>query len=135
MDAKEKIIVIGAGFAGLASACVLAKEGYQVTILEKNDQPGGRARIWEKDGFKFDMGPSWYWMPDVFENFFALFGKKPSDYYDLKRLDPGYRIYYGKNELMDVPAAMAELETMFENIEPGSSMHLREFLEQAAYKY
>ncbi|MFD0763900.1 phytoene desaturase family protein [Mucilaginibacter lutimaris] len=135
MDAKRKIIVIGAGFAGLASACVLAKEGYQVTILEKNDQPGGRARVWEKDGFKFDMGPSWYWMPDVFENFFAIFGKKPSDYYDLKRLDPGYRVYYGKDDILDVPANMQELEKLFEETEPGSSIGLRKFLEQAAYKY
>jgi phytoene desaturase len=74
MGIDKHIIVIGAGFAGLASACVMAKAGYKVTVLEKNDQPGGRARVWEKDGFKFDMGPSWYWMPDVFENFFALFG-------------------------------------------------------------
>ncbi|GAB2974913.1 phytoene desaturase family protein [Mucilaginibacter puniceus] len=135
MDNLKHIVVIGSGFAGLSAACVLAKEGYKVTVLEKNSQPGGRASVWETDGFKFDMGPSWYWMPDVFENFFALFGKKPADYYHLKRLDPGYRIYYGKDDLMDVPADMAELEQMFENNEPGSSAHLREFLEQAAYKY
>ncbi|MGY4539720.1 phytoene desaturase [Mucilaginibacter sp. UYNi724] len=135
MDAKKQIIVIGAGFAGLASACVLAKEGYKVTVLEKNDQPGGRARIWEKGGFKFDMGPSWYWMPDVFENFFAIFGKKPSDFYDLKRLDPGYRVYYGKDDVLDVPANMGKLEKLFNEIEPGSSSGLRKFLAQAAYKY
>jgi phytoene desaturase len=132
---SKHIIVIGAGFAGLSAACVLAKEGYQVTILEKNDQPGGRARIWEQDGFKFDMGPSWYWMPDVFENFFALFGKKPADYYQLVRLDPGYRVYFSRDEVMDVPANMNELETLFESIEPGSSIGLKEFLKQAAYKY
>ena len=131
----KQIIVIGAGFAGLASACVLAKEGYAVTILEKNSQAGGRARVWEKDGFKFDMGPSWYWMPDVFENFFALFDKKPSDFYNLKRLDPGYRVYYGKDDALDVPADMTELEVLFESVEPGSSKGLRTFLEQAAYKY
>lgn len=135
MNSLKHIVVIGSGFAGLSAACVLAKEGYKVTILEKNNQPGGRASVWETNGFKFDMGPSWYWMPDVFENFFALFGKKLSDYYDLKRLDPGYRIYYGKNDLMDVPAAMDKLEEMFESIEPGSSAHLHQFLEQAAYKY
>jgi phytoene desaturase len=135
MDSNKHIIVIGAGFAGLASACLLAKEGYKVTVLEKNDQPGGRARVWEKDGFKFDMGPSWYWMPDVFENFFALFGKKPSDFYELKRLDPGYRVYYGKDDVLDVPAEMGALQMLFEEIEPGSSKGLQIFLEQAAYKY
>ena len=81
------------------------------------------------------MGPSWYWMPDVFENFFALFGKKPSDFYNLKRLDPGYRIYYGKDDILDIPADMGELERLFDRIEPGSSKGLRKFLQQAAYKY
>ncbi|MFC0515336.1 phytoene desaturase family protein [Mucilaginibacter angelicae] len=135
MGSNKHIIVIGSGFAGLSAACVLAKEGYKVTILEKNDQPGGRARVWEQAGFRFDMGPSWYWMPDVFENFFALFGKKIADYYQLKRLDPGYRVYYSKNEILDVPADLAALETLFEQTEPGSSPALREFLAQAAYKY
>ncbi|UEG53870.1 phytoene desaturase [Mucilaginibacter daejeonensis] len=132
---QNKVIVIGAGFAGLAAATLLAKEGHEVIILEKNDQPGGRARVWEKDGFVFDMGPSWYWMPDVFEQYFGLFGKKPSDYYELTRLDPGYRIWYGANDLMDVPAGMPELEAMFEQHEPGSAARLREFLAQAKYKY
>lgn len=135
MNNPKKIIVIGAGFAGLSAAALLAKEGYAVTILEKNDQPGGRARVWEKDGFRFDMGPSWYWMPDVFENYFALFGKKPSDFYTLKRLDPGYRVYYGQDDLLDVPADPEQLKLMFEQIEPGSSKKLTEFLKQAEYKY
>ncbi|MDB5111330.1 MAG: phytoene dehydrogenase [Mucilaginibacter sp.] len=135
MNNNKHIVVIGSGFAGLSAACVLAKEGFKVTVLEKNDQAGGRARVWEKDGFRFDMGPSWYWMPDVFENFFALFGKKPGDYYELKRLDPGYRIYYSQDELLDIPADLSKLEALFENIEPGSSAGLRKFLNQAAYKY
>jgi phytoene desaturase len=135
MDNSKHIIVIGAGFAGLAAACVLAKAGFKVTVLEKNDQAGGRARVWEKDGFKFDMGPSWYWMPDVFENFFALFGKKPQDYYELKRLDPAYRVYFNQDEQVNIPANMAELEALFEKIEPGSSKKLQEFLAQAKYKY
>ncbi len=135
MNKSKHVIVIGAGFAGLSAACVLAKAGFKVTVLEKNDQPGGRARVWEQDGFKFDMGPSWYWMPDVFENFFALFGKKPQDFYELKRLDPAYRVYFDKDETVDVPASMTELETLFEGIEPGSSNKLREFLAQARYKY
>ncbi|RKR81653.1 phytoene desaturase [Mucilaginibacter gracilis] len=135
MNNPQNIIVIGAGFAGLSAASVLAKEGHKVTILEKNDQPGGRARVWEKDGFKFDMGPSWYWMPDVFENYFALFDKKVTDYYQLTRLDPGYRIYYGDNDEMDVPAGMQQLEQLFDSIEPGSSAGLKQFLIQAKYKY
>ncbi|GAA4325709.1 phytoene desaturase family protein [Mucilaginibacter gynuensis] len=132
---NKHIVVIGSGFAGLSAACVLAKQGHKVTVLEKNDQPGGRARIWEQNGFRFDMGPSWYWMPDVFENFFALFGKKPADYYSLKRLDPGYRVYFGKDDVLNVPADMAAIETVFEQLEPGSSKALREFLSQAEYKY
>ncbi|MEO0895024.1 MAG: phytoene desaturase family protein [Bacteroidota bacterium] len=136
MNAKKKIVVIGSGFAGLASAALLGKEGYDVTIVEKNDQPGGRARQWQKDGFTFDMGPSWYWMPDVFDEYFALFGKKVSDYYNLVRLNPSYRVYFGKDEgYVDIPASMAELEDLFESIEPGAKQNLREFLKQAAYKY
>ncbi len=135
MNKSKSVIVIGAGFAGMAAATLLAKAGCRVTLLEKNDQPGGRARIWEKNGFKFDMGPSWYWMPDVFENYFALFNKKPSDFYHLKRLDPGYRIYYGRNDMLDVPAGIQQLEAMFDRIEPGSSRQLQNFLSQAEYKY
>ncbi len=81
-----KVAVIGSGFAGISTACFLAKDGYDVTIYEKNNQVGGRARVFETQGFKFDMGPSWYWMPDVFEKFFESFGKKASDYYDLVRI-------------------------------------------------
>ncbi|WP_158827119.1 phytoene desaturase family protein [Mucilaginibacter lacusdianchii] len=135
MNKKQQVIVIGAGFSGLAAATILAKEGHQVTILEKNDQPGGRARIWQQDGFTFDMGPSWYWMPDVFENYFALFGKKPSDFYQLERLDPGYRVYYGKDDVLDVPASLDDLKQLFEQQEPGSSAGLQKFLDQAEYKY
>jgi phytoene desaturase len=135
MGKPQHIVVIGSGFAGLSAACVLAKEGYKVTLLEKNKQPGGRAGVWQQDGFTFDMGPSWYWMPDVFENFFAMFGKQPSDYYELKRLDPGYRIYFGKDDLLDVPKDRLELYKVFEDIEPGSSKQLDQFLKQAEYKY
>jgi phytoene desaturase len=135
MQHKKQIHIIGSGFAGLAAAAVLAKKGYQVSVLEKNDQPGGRARIWETEGFKFDMGPSWYWMPDVFENYFELFGKKVSDFYDLKRLNPGYRVYFSDTEWIEIPSNMQELEAIFEKYEPGSTAGLREFMAQAAYKY
>ena len=135
MGKKKQVIVIGAGFAGLTAAALLGQAGYQVKVLEKNEQAGGRARKWSKDGFTFDMGPSWYWMPEVFEEFFQLFGKSVSDYYELKRLDPSYRVYFGKEDFMDIPADMEALETLFERYEAGSTANLREFLRQAAYKY
>ena len=132
---SKKVIVIGSGFAGLASACCLAKKGYDVTILEKNSIAGGRARKFEEEGFVFDMGPSWYWMPDVFEDFFELFGKKSSDYYDLVRLDPSYQVIFDKKEFMQVPAKWDELLAMFESYEPGSAKKLEKFLAEAEYKY
>jgi phytoene desaturase len=135
MTDRKKIVIIGAGFAGLSAASLLAKAGHQVTVLEKHDQPGGRARVWEKDGFRFDMGPSWYWMPDVFENYFALFGKTASDFYELKRLDPSYRVYFSKNDSVDMPASITDLEVLFEQIETGSSNSLKHFLPDAAVKY
>ena len=130
----KKVIVIGSGFAGLSAAACLAQKGFDVTVLEKNDLLGGRARQWITEGFTFDMGPSWYWMPDVFEEYFALFGKKVGDYYDLHRLDPGYRIWF-KHDFVNIPANMKELEALFESYEQGSSEKLREFLTQAKYKY
>lgn len=135
MEQQKKVVVIGAGFAGLSAATRLATQGYDVTIVEKNSQAGGRARVFEEKGFKFDMGPSWYWMPDIFESYFAEFGKKPSDYYDLKRLDPSYKVVFGQDEFVDLPADMKELESLFESIEKGSSTRLQEFLAQAKYKY
>ena len=131
----KKVIVIGSGFAGLSSAACLAQKGFDVTVLEKNDSLGGRARQWITEGFTFDMGPSWYWMPDVFEEYFSLFGKKVSDYYHLHRLDPGYRVCFGEDDFVDIPASMEELEALFESYEEGSSVKLREFLAQAKYKY
>lgn len=131
----KKVIVIGAGFSGLAAASCLAKEGYQVTLLEKNDVPGGRARKFEAEGFTFDMGPSWYWMPDIFEKYFALFGKKVEDYYELVRLDPAYKIIFGQGEELAVPANMEELKQLFEEYEEGSGANLEKFLKEAQYKY
>lgn len=131
----KRVVVIGAGFAGLAAACCLAKAGHNVTILEKNSVPGGRARQYTADGFVFDMGPSWYWMPDVFEQFFNHFGKKTADYYQLKRLDPSYSIFFSQDDVMQVPAGMDELFALFERYEPGSSRSLKKFLDEAQYKY
>jgi phytoene desaturase len=130
----KNAIIIGSGFAGMSAACFMAKTGWNVTVLEKHDQPGGRARRLNIDGFSFDMGPSWYWMPDIFERFFSKFNKKVSDYYELIRLDPSYTIYWN-DELTDIPADYASLKKLFESIEPGSAGKLDTFLKEAAYKY
>lgn len=135
MNKKPHVTVIGAGFAGLAAAALLAKNGCDVTVIEKHNMAGGRARSWEKDGFTFDMGPSWYWMPDVFENYYNLFRKTTSDFYKLERLSPSYRIYFGKEDTLDVPATLEALYQLFESLEPGSSKNLDSFLAQAKYKY
>ena len=132
---KKKVIVIGAGFSGLSTATELADKGYEVTIVEKNEQAGGRARVFQEKGFTFDMGPSWYWMPDIFDNYFARFGKKTPDYYTLKRLDPSYSVILSDEEVVDMPANYDELRELFESIEPGAANALDRFLDQAAYKY
>lgn len=130
----KKVVVIGSGFAGMSAACFMAKAGWDVTVLEKNEMPGGRARQLKEEGFTFDMGPSWYWMPDVFERFFNCFGKKVADYYHLQRLDPSYRVYW--NDIpMDIPANYTALKNLFESLEPGSGTALDKFMEEAAYKY
>ncbi len=131
----KRVLVIGAGFAGLAAATSLADKGYDVTILEKNSTPGGRARVFEANGFVFDMGPSWYWMPDVFETYFARFGRKPADYYNLVRLDPSYTVIFGPGDAVDLPVGVKNLQALFDTIEPGSGPKLAEFLRQASYKY
>jgi len=131
----KNAIVIGAGFSGLSCATYLAKNGYQVRIIEKHNMPGGRARVYQNKGFTFDMGPSWYWMPDVFERFFNDFGYSANDFYELKRLDPSYRIFYGKDDFLDVPAGKEKMIHLFESIEKGSGEKLHRFLEDAEYKY
>ncbi len=133
MDRKSAI-VIGSGFAGLSAASFMAKEGWEVRVVEKNLTPGGRARQLKENGFAFDMGPSFYWMPDIFESYFGKFGKKVSDYYSLCRLDPSYRIYWA-DSFTDWPADFEELKKVFESLEPGSSDKLEKYLRGAAYKY
>jgi len=130
-----KIGIIGSGFAGLSAAAILAKNGFDINLYEKNKEIGGRARTFEKEGFVFDMGPSWYWMPDVFEKYYNLFGKTTSDFYDLKKLDPGFAVIYGNNDVFDIPADFEELCAMFESIESGSGSKLRKFMVEAEYKY
>jgi len=132
---KNKVVIIGSGFSSLAASCYLAKSGYHVTVLEKNSIVGGRARVLKRDGFKFDMGPSWYWMPDVFESFFADFDKKPSDYYSLEKLNPAYKVYFGENDAISIPDTLQDIYKIFEDTEPGSSKYLKEFINSAKFNY
>ena len=132
---SKKVIIIGSGISSLSAACFLGREGYDVTIIEKNDSIGGRARKFQADGFTFDMGPSWYWMPEVFENFYKQFGHTSSDFYKLKRLDPSYRVFWNDDTYTDVPSNLEELKNWFERNEKGSSDKLVQFLKDAETKY
>ena len=132
---KKNVSVIGSGFASISAACYLAKAGYQVNVFEKNAQLGGRARQFVNQGFKFDMGPTWYWMPDVFERFFGDFGKKPSDYYQLERLGPAYRVYFGQDDFIDISDDLNEIKETFEKIEPNAAKALTKFLRKAEKNY
>lgn len=131
---KKKVVIIGSGFSSLSAASYLAKEGFEVSVFEKNESLGGRARIKKINGFTFDMGPSWYWMPDVFERFFKDFGKEVNDYYQLQRLDPSYQVIW-KDSVDNIPADMEELITYFESYEKGSGEKLNQFLAEAKDKY
>lgn len=130
-----KIIVIGAGYSGLSISALLARDGHQVTLLEKHEQVGGRARMIHEQGYAFDMGPSWYMMPEVFEDFFAKFGKKPSDYYELTQLDPHYRIFFAGQETIDLVPDLEKNLDLFEKIEPGSSKRFQAYLARAKRLY
>lgn len=130
-----KISIIGSGFSGLSAACFAARDGHEVTVFEKNSVIGGRARTYTEQGFTFDMGPSWYWMPDIFDNFFGQFGKKTEDYYQLRKLDPGFQIIFDGNELLQIPAEPAALYQRFEETEAGSAKALQKFLKEAQFKY
>ena len=131
---SSSVIIVGSGFAGLSAASFMAKAGWKVTVIEKNSTPGGRAQQLNEKGFSFDMGPSWYWMPDVFESYFEKFGKKVPDYYSLKRLDPSYRVYWN-DSFTDVPADYNAFKKMVDEFEPGASEQLEKYLKEAAYKY
>jgi phytoene desaturase len=132
---RKDIKIIGSGFSALAASCYLAKLGNKVTIYEKNSTIGGRARQLKRDGFTFDIGPTWYWMPDVFERFFNDFGKKPSDYYELIKLSPAYQVYFGVNEFVTIADNLPEIITTFESIEKGSGEKLKSFMREAQSNY
>jgi phytoene desaturase len=131
---KKSIQIIGSGFSSLSAACYLAKSGYKVSIFEKNNKVGGRAGQLKKEGFTFDIGPSWYWMPDVFDRFFNDFGKKTSDYYIIDKLDPAYRIFF-EDEVMTIGDSLEKICLEFERIEKGSGVKLKKFIEKAQENY
>ncbi|HPQ99740.1 MAG TPA: FAD-dependent oxidoreductase, partial [Saprospiraceae bacterium] len=131
----NKTVVIGAGLAGMACAALLAKSGHSVQLIEKHDTVGGRNRKWTHQGFQFDMGPSWYWMPDVFERFYQLFGHTHQDFYELKRLDPSYQVFWSDREPITLPADFDSLKTLFDGFEAGSGDRLAAFLKEAKIKY
>lgn len=131
---SSSVIIVGSGFAGLSAASFMAKAGWDVTVIEKNNTAGGRARQLKENGYTFDMGPSWYWMPDVFESYFEKFDKQVSDYYSLQRLDPSYRVYWD-NDFTDVPADYNEFKGMVNEFEQGASEQLDKYLKEAAFKY
>lgn len=132
---KKNIQIIGSGFAALSAACYLAKDGHAVTILEKNATIGGRCRQFKKDGFTFDIGPSWYWMPDVFDRFFNDFGKKTSDYYNITKLSPAYLVYFGIKDFVSIADNLDEIVATFESIEKGSGARLEKFMRNAKNNY
>jgi phytoene desaturase len=131
----RKVFVIGAGFSGLSSAALLAKEGFDVTILEKNDRPGGRAMVWKEKGYSFDMGPSWYMMIEAFEKLFEQFGKKPEDYYETIRLDPSYRVFFGENESYDIMDDVNKNIDLFDTFEENGGEKLKRFLARSQKMY
>ncbi|MCA9387932.1 MAG: phytoene desaturase, partial [Candidatus Andersenbacteria bacterium] len=132
---SKRIAIIGAGFGGISAAALLARQGHQVTVFEKNEHEGGRASMWYERGFSFDMGPSWYLMPDVFEKFFAKFGKRPSEYYTLSRLDPSYRMFFGDGAPLDISSSLEENKKLFDALEPNGGAKLQTYLDQAEYQY
>ena len=132
---KKKVVIIGSGFSSLSASCYLAKNGFEVSIFEKNNTFGGRASQFKKDGFTFDIGPSWYWMPDVFEKFFSDFNKKVSDYYFLKKLDPAYEVYFSDGKSINIGDTLEKIYSAFENEEKGSSVKLKKFIKNAEENY
>jgi len=132
---NKDIKIIGSGFSSLAAACYLAKDGNTVTIYEKNQSVGGRARQLKKEGFTFDMGPTWYWMPDVFERFFADFNKTPQEYYSLLKLSPAYCVYFGENDAVTIKDSPEAIAATFESIEAGSGKILMDFMAEAKSNY
>lgn len=135
MKKQLTAIIIGAGAGGLATANILAKQGYKVAVYEKNDQVGGRMGVFEKDGFLFDTGPSWYLMADVFEHYFKLVDEEVSDHYRLKRLSPAYKVFYDYASPLTITGNLKKDAQAFEKIESGSGEKLKRYVERAETNY
>jgi len=131
----KKIVIIGSGFSSLSASCYLASKGFDVTILEKNNTVGGRARQLKKDGFVFDIGPTFYWMPDVFERFFNDFNTTTKDFYKLQKLNPAYQIYFGKQDSISITDNFEDIKNTFEKVEKGSANKLQDFIDKAQSNY
>ena len=112
----KKIVIIGAGYGGLTAAALLAKEGHSVTVIEKNEQPGGKASLLVKDGFRFDMGPSWYMWPQAFQRFFSEFGEDASELLELKKLDPSYRVFFDDGDVIDISSNVEKNYDTFDRL-------------------
>ena len=137
---QKHVVIIGAGIGGLGASGLLAKDGYRVTVLESLPNVGGRAGSWSKDGFRFDTGPSWYLMPEVFDHYFRLMGSSSAKELNLSLLDPGYRVFFepkGKNpsEHVDIEVGRDKNIDMFDTIEPGSRVAVGKYLDSATETY
>ena len=132
---NKKIVIIGAGISGLSLAPLLAKEGFDVTVVDNNKQPGGVANRFQEDGFTFDTGPTWYLMPEIFDRYFSLFGKKSIDYYSLKRLDPSYRVFFQEDDYIDIRNDLEHTKRVFESLEKNGKSRIEEYLARSKYKY
>ena len=131
----KDIVVIGAGYGGLVASALLAKEGHNVTVIEKNEQPGGKASLLEKDGFQFDMGPSWYMWPQAFEKFFEEFDEDASELLELKQLDPSYRVFFDDGEIIDISSDIEKNYEIFERLEENGAEKLRQYLDACKRQY
>ncbi|NDK90748.1 phytoene desaturase, partial [Gordonia desulfuricans] len=134
-DNGSRVAIIGGGVAGLATAALLAEDGHDVEVFEKNPDLGGRTGSWEHDGFRFDTGPSWWLMPEVFEHFFALLGTSVAEQLDLVTLDPGYRVFFDDAPPLTVAAGAEANIAIFDGREAGAGQALSDYLASARDTY